>query len=220
MHLKDLPLSTQVFEDVITSKSLYIDKTTYIHKLIIRGLDEKTGAVACPKYFLSRPRRFGKSMTISTLKAIFEGKKALFEDLFLSNTSYKFHTYPILHLDFSILGKTPETLRHSLLSKLDDFAKNFRVSFSGKTSISEKTEALLLGIGQKSVVLIDEYDAPILDALKESNEAIRTQNVKTLSMFYAIFTWFLRPVMLSCALFLSQESVSSARYLYFQALII
>ena len=175
MKLKDLPISSQVFEDVVGSGSLYVDKTNYIHKMVTQGHSTETGITSCPKFFLSRPRRFGKSMTVSTLKAIFEGKKQLFNGLALGNSDYGFEINPILKLDFSALGKTPADLKHSLQSLLNDTAKKHKISLTGKILISEKTERILTKLDQKWVILIDEYDAPILDALKEPDDAIRLQ---------------------------------------------
>ncbi len=174
MKLKDLPISSQVFEDVILGNGLYVDKTAYFYRMVTTGITEPSVGF-CPKFFLSRPRRFGKSMTVSTLKAIFEGKRELFNGLALGNSDYGFETNPILKLDFSALGKTPADLKHSLQSLLDDVANKFDIQLTGKTLISEKTERVLKSLNQKWVVLIDEYDAPILDALKESDDAIRLQ---------------------------------------------
>ena len=179
MKLKDLPLSSQVFEDVILGRGLYVDKTAYLHRMVTTGVVEP-GQGFCPKFFLSRPRRFGKSMTVSTLKAIFEGKRDLFNGLVLGNTDYGFDVHPILKLDFSALGKTPADLKHSLLSFLDDVAQKHEINLTGKTLISEKTERILTGLNQKWVILIDEYDAPILDALKENDEAIRRQKCENI----------------------------------------
>ena len=180
MELKYLPLSSQVFEAVVGSRSLYVDKTAYIHKMVTQGHSVETGITSCPKFFLSRPRRFGKSMTLSTLQAVFEGKRDLFQGLALGDTDYEFETYPILKLDFSALGKSPADLRHSLQSSLDDVAKIHNINFGEKTLISEKTECILRGLKQNWVVLIDEYDAPLLDALKEPDEAGRSQKSKAI----------------------------------------
>jgi len=178
MKLKDLPISSQVFEDVRDSDALYIDKTAYLHRMVLVGRKQEGSKGICPKFFLSRPRRFGKSMTISTLKALFEGKKELFKGLFIGNTDYGFETHPILKLDFSSLGKTPGDLKHSLESRLDDIAKRGGIDLTGQTLISEKTERILTSMEQKWVILIDEYDAPILDALKEADDGIRSERCK------------------------------------------
>ena len=176
--MKDLPISSQVFEAVVGSGSLYLDKTGYIHEMVTQGHSTETGITSCPKFFLSRPRRFGKSMTVSTLQAVFEGKLDLFKALVLGNTEYGFESYPILKVDFSSLGKTPGDLKHSLQSFLDDMGKRYEIDLTGKTLISEKTERILTSMEQKWVLLIDEYDAPILDALKEADDGIRSERCK------------------------------------------
>ncbi len=189
MVLKNLPISSQVFDAVIGSGSLYVDKTGYIHKMATKGHNIETGITSCPKFFLSRPRRFGKSMTVSTLKAIFEGKKELFEGLSIGNTDYRFEPHPILKLDFSEIEKTPELLEISFGNRLSDYLKQYGLPTEG--SISDKTHTLMTGLGEKKwVVLIDEYDAPILDALKEDDERVRVKKcqavVEALRRFYLV----------------------------------
>lgn len=90
--MKDLTSSVYTFPDLIRGNFLYVDKTEYIWQLI---------RPAKGQYFLSRPRRFGKSLTVSTLEAIFQGKKELFKGLALYDKPYDWKQYPIIHLDFS-----------------------------------------------------------------------------------------------------------------------
>ena len=90
--MKDLTSSVYTFKDLIQGNFLYVDKTEYIWQLI---------RPAKAMYFLSRPRRFGKSLTLSTLKAVFEGKKELFKGLALYDKPYDWKPYPIIHLDMN-----------------------------------------------------------------------------------------------------------------------
>jgi len=95
--MKKLPIGIQTFEKLINDDCLYIDKTKLIYQLI------QSGSV----YFLSRPRRFGKSLLLSTLEAIFKGKKELFKGLWIYDQSYEWKEYPVIRIDFS---KTPFTI--------------------------------------------------------------------------------------------------------------
>ena len=90
--MKDITSSVYNFEDLIQGNFLYVDKTEYIWQLI---------RPAKESYFLSRPRRFGKSLTLSTLKAVFEGKKELFKGLAIYDKPYDWKKYPVIHLDFA-----------------------------------------------------------------------------------------------------------------------
>ena len=90
--MKEITSSTSDFEDIIRGNYLYVDKTEFIWNLVksYKGI-----------FFMSRPRRFGKSLTVSTLEAIFEGKKDLFKGLAIYNKDYDWPTYPVIHLDFA-----------------------------------------------------------------------------------------------------------------------
>ncbi len=92
--LQKLPVGIQTFEEIIGKDYLYIDKTEAIHRLIMSG----------KYYFLSRPRRFGKSLTLSTLKAIFSGKRELFKGLWIENQRDWDNKHPVIHLSFSSIG--------------------------------------------------------------------------------------------------------------------
>lgn len=109
--MKDLTTSVYSFEDLIKGDFLYIDKTEYIWQLI---------KPAKEMYFLSRPRRFGKSLTLSTLKAVFEGKKELFKGLAIYDKPYDWKQYPIIHLsfgDYNVVSDALQELPNYLTSK-------------------------------------------------------------------------------------------------------
>ena len=112
--MKDLTSSVYSFEDLIQGNFLYVDKTEYIWQLIrpAKGM-----------YFLSRPRRFGKSLTLSTLKAVFEGKKELFKNLAIYDKQYDWNTYPVIHLEMANCDiQTPDTCsNHTVCRRLPDF---------------------------------------------------------------------------------------------------
>ena len=110
--MKDITSSVYNFEKLRQEGYLYVDKTEYIWKLI---------NPAGESYFLSRPRRFGKSLTVSTLKAVFEGKKELFQGLAIYDKPYDWKPYPVIHLsfgDFSSTMNTPEKLTDYLNTKI------------------------------------------------------------------------------------------------------
>ena len=88
---RKLPIGIQDFEDIRNGNYLYVDKTALIYELVMKG----------KPYFLSRPRRFGKSLLISTLEAYFQGKKELFEGLAIEKLEQEWNTYPVLHLDLN-----------------------------------------------------------------------------------------------------------------------
>ena len=109
--LKKLPIDVSSFEIMIKDNYLYIDKTQYIYNIFIEG---------SRFYFLSRPRRFGKSLLVSTLKELFSGNKELFKGLWIYNSNYNWNKYPVIHLDLSqIPHLTSQELRKNLNNELN-----------------------------------------------------------------------------------------------------
>ncbi|MFK7949706.1 MAG: AAA family ATPase [Saprospiraceae bacterium] len=162
--MKRLPLGKQNFEELIEEHLLYVDKTDRIYNLIDKGY----------YYFLSRPRRFGKSLLISTLKNLFEGKRELFKDLYIGkHTDYGFESYPILHFNFAKLGHKTDNLDARLNRSILEYANEFKIDLS-LTSLSENFTNLVKGVaeqGKPVVLLIDEYDKPIIDFFTEIEKA-------------------------------------------------
>ena len=169
--LKRLPVGIQTFSNIIEDDMLYIDKTEYIWNM-----------KRLSKYiFLSRPRRFGKSLLVSTLQAYFEGRKDLFKGLFIETVEKDWTEYPVLRFDMS-LGKHMEKdqLERYLLYILEENERRFGITSDSKdpnvrlknliASAYEKT-------GKKVVVLIDEYDAPLLDVVHEEQNLPVLRNV-------------------------------------------
>ena len=175
--MKDLTTSIYNFEDLIQGYFLYIDKTEYIWQLI---------RPAKAMYFLSRPRRFGKSLLVSTLKAIFEGKKELFRGLAIYDKPYDWKQYPVIHLDMANCdAHTENDLRNYLARILTRQARQHNVEVDVQCrqlalSFSELIEKV--AGNSKAVILLDEFDKPILENItKPDVTAIRD----TLADFYS-----------------------------------
>jgi hypothetical protein len=116
-QMKNLTTSVYTFEDLIGGKFLYVDKTESLWKL----LEPSKGI-----YFLSRPRRFGKSLTLSTLKAVFQNKKHLFKGLALENKPHEWKEYPIIHLDLgSKEVQSPDELKVYLSNRVNNTIRRF-----------------------------------------------------------------------------------------------
>ena len=163
-RMKDLTSGIYCFEDLIQGNFLYVDKTEYIWQLI---------RPAKEMYFLSRPRRFGKSLTLSTLKAVFEGKKELFKGLAIYDKPYDWKPYPIIYLDMAnCQAKTPQALDDFIFDTLVGLAEVHNVKLRGLSN-SKRFEFLIGDIAKKYnsavVILLDEYDKPILNELSGPN---------------------------------------------------
>ena len=161
-QLKKCPLGIQTFEKVILEDLLYVDKTQYIYSL----------AQDYRYVFLSRPRRFGKSLLASTLHSYFSGKKELFKGLAIEKLETEWTEHPVLHFDMSTAKHMDkETLEQELSGKLSDYEKIYGKSDPGKTKLNQRLECLIVHAyektGRQAVVLIDEYDAPLLDVVHE-----------------------------------------------------
>jgi len=176
MENKIYPIGIQNFEKIRKDGYFYIDKTALIYQLV------KTGSY----YFLSRPRRFGKSLLLSTLEAYFQGKKELFDGLAMEKLEKDWIKYPILHLDLNAEKYTaPEALDQVLESALrgwealygaQDYERTFASRFQGIIQRAcDKT-------GQRVVVLVDEYDKPMLQAI--GNDELQKSYRETLKAFY------------------------------------
>ena len=155
-----LPIMTAngSFENLRRGGYVYVDKTSYLHSLV-----RQEGNM----FFLSRPRRFGKTLTVSTLEAIFQGRRELFKGLAIDKTDYDWKTYPIIHIDFGDCGKsTPEGLEGWLKDRLEEVADSYGVGPLDMTKTSDDLFAkliLLLSKKDKVVVLVDEYDKVLSD---------------------------------------------------------
>ncbi len=157
---RKLPIGIQTFREIREEHCYYVDKTAYIGRLVAEG----------KHYFLSRPRRFGKSLFLDTLKELFEGNEPLFEGLAIHDQWDWSVVHPVLRLDFSSGNfKEPGDLHKDVMEQLDAIESEVSVRSSYDTArgrFRHLIQMLHQQIGQRVVVLIDEYDKPILDALE------------------------------------------------------
>ena len=170
------PIGVQAFEKLRAEGFVYVDKTALVHKMVQEG----------NYYFLSRPRRFGKSLLISTLKAYFEGRKDLFQGLAMEQLEQEWRVHPVLHLDLNIEKyASQESLDNILETNLvqweklygaDPSERSFSLRFAGIVRRAyEKT-------GERVVILVDEYDKPLLQAI--SNKSLQDEFRATLKSVY------------------------------------
>ncbi len=168
---KKLSTSIYTFSDIIEDNCMYIDKTKDLYNLLIQPKGQ---------FFLSRPRRFGKSMTLSALESIFTGKKELFKGLYIYDKEYDWKKYPIIQLALNRMGSSdaPE-LEENLCIELNDIAGKYGFVLETKRSYQMFKELIkkLHNKHAKVVVLIDEYDKPILDNVEKLEEC---QKIRTL----------------------------------------
>lgn len=174
------PVGIQDFSEVRTGGYVYVDKTHFVHQLINEG----------KFYFLSRPRRFGKSLFVSTLDYLFKGHRELFEGLFIADKWDWTQTNPIIKISFSNISHKDKGLKQAISDSLDETAKTYQISLK-ETSNSAKFKELITNLAQqqgKVVVLIDEYDKPIIDYLGtgEAGIAKAMENRDVLKSFYSI----------------------------------
>lgn len=153
------PLGIQTFSEIRNRNMLYVDKTAYVYRLASSG----------KFFFLSRPRRFGKSLLVSTFQSYFEGKKELFKGLAIEQLEHEWNKYPVLHFDMSG-GKhmNKEQLNRYLLYILKSNEERFGVntdSTDPNIRLSNLINSIYHQTGKQVVVLIDEYDAPLLDVV-------------------------------------------------------
>ncbi len=176
MEKKKLPIGVQDFRILREENSVYIDKTPLIHKIITSG----------NYYFLSRPRRFGKSLLLSTMKEIFKGSKALFEGLWIEDKWDWTKVNPVLHLSFAGSGYKQVGLTDAITEILDFHAAQYQIVLSVKSNGGRFKELLdkLHAKHGSVVVLIDEYDKPIIDYLDNIPQA--NENREILRDFYVV----------------------------------
>ncbi len=168
--MKKLPIGIQTFSDMILEDYLYVDKTEYIYHLL---------ADSGKYYFISRPRRFGKSLLVSTLKEIFSGKQDLFKDLWIYD-KIEWQPYPVIHIDFLGLNfRTPERLEETLARLLDDIGAAHGLTLDPHRYVNEKFKELIIKLAQqaKVVILIDEYDKPIIDNIDQPDIAAANRDI-------------------------------------------
>ena len=209
------PIGIQSFETIRKDGYVYVDKTDLVYKLVQGHI-----------YFMARPRRFGKSLLISTLKAYFEGRRDLFEGLKMAELETEWTKYPVIMFDFNGVMNKPNSLRDNLLFEMHLIEKRYDIQpvlnpETGDTSLDAvaRFRNLIIELHKKTnqrvVVLIDEYDKPLLDLLETGNaddEKLLVSNRELLKAFFSIFKAtddHLRFVMLTGITKFSQVSMFS-----------
>lgn len=176
------PIGIQSFENIIENGYVYVDKTDLVYSLANEG----------KIYFLSRPRRFGKSLLVSTLKNYFLGRKDLFKGLKIEDMEKNWFVYPVFHIDFN---GGEYTLAGALRSAITSYIKNWEKEYEIENGDQEENlgfrfkniiEAAHKRHGRRAVVLIDEYDKPILDVL-DINKELEEEHRNILKGFYSTF---------------------------------
>lgn len=166
------PIGIQTFEKIIEGGFVYVDKTEYVHQLA-----NTSGS----SFFLSRPRKFGKSLLLSTMKSYFEGKRQLFKGLAIERLETEWAEYPVLLFS---MASAKHADKNQLERYLDNMLRRTEQKF-GFTKESEDPNDRLSDLihkcyekyGRKVVVLIDEYDAPLLDVVHEEEQLPELRNV-------------------------------------------
>ncbi|MEZ4988559.1 MAG: AAA family ATPase, partial [Saprospiraceae bacterium] len=177
MKSRKYPLGEQDFPSIREAGKVYVDKTMYALHLIESSKSN----------FMSKPRRFGKSLFISTLESIFLGKKELFEGLYIYD-KWQFEEYPIIRISFSNIGYRELGLAKAINDDLDRIYLKNNLPLNDK-AISQKFEhliqALFKSYDKGVVILIDEYDKPLIDYLDKDKIEIAKENRDILKTFYS-----------------------------------
>ena len=175
------PIGIQSFEKIIEDGFVYVDKTALIYKLTHEG----------NIYFLSRPRRFGKSLLVSTLENYYLGRKELFRGLDIEKLETEWNTYPVFHVDFNGSDFTQEGVLEIVLEDyVEKWEKQYHIQANKELGIGLRFRDILEAVhkqtGRRAVVLVDEYDKPILDVL-DLNSTLEDRHRNILKAFYSVF---------------------------------
>lgn len=186
--LEPLPTTTSSFPDIIGGDYLYIDKTRHLYEVV----KHPKGA-----YFLSRPRRFGKSLLLSTLEELFRGNRDLFRGLWIDQSDYQWQTHPVIRLDF---GQEPTHSAEGLVETIDAYLSEIAAAHDIELQDGpyyRRFRHLIQKLAKEKpvVILIDEYDKPLLENLENLPEAKKIRD--TLKAFYAVIKAMDRYVRLS-----------------------
>ncbi len=201
--MKALPISLQNLRDIVEGPCVYVDKTAFAYELVSKG----------KYYFLARPRRFGKSLFVDTLAEILKGNKELFKDYAICQTDYDWRPYPVLVFDFAnIDSASPDEFKTVLDAVITRMAAEHGIVVEGPT-LRFKLQVLVEELAkkhQKIVILVDEYDHPIVDNL--DNPEVAEANRKTIKSFFTSFkslSKYMRFVFITGISKFSQVSISS-----------
>ena len=176
---RKMPIGIQDFEKLRNFGCVYVDKTEYVWRLVNE---------AAP-YFLSRPRRFGKSLLLTTLKAYFQGKKALFDGLAIAGLETEWREYPVLHLDFNPSGyDSVAALKSFIAYCLGKMEENHGLPSRDDLAVAVRFQNLIEGVykktGKQVVILVDEYDKPLLESM--ADEKLNADLRAALKPFYGV----------------------------------
>lgn len=177
--LRKLPLDLSTFSELRLSNYVYVDKTEHMYNMITGGR----------RFFLSRPRRFGKSLLVSTLKEILSGNKNLFNDLWIAKSDYQWQEHGVINLDFSLIKADDiSTFKNRLHDALLDVATSYQINITSEANapdlVLKKLVAALYDRFGRVAILIDEYDSPIVRNLENTELAEKINDV--IQQFFAI----------------------------------
>ena len=179
-----LPVGIQSFEKIRKEGYLYVDKTDIIWQLANRNKTYN---------YLSRPRRFGKSVLVDTLEAYFMGKKELFEGLKIMQLEKEWVKRPVIRLDMSRAGAEPETLRSYLDITFDRLEKEYGITPKPTAQLADRFNAIIVGsyeqTGQQVAILIDEYDSPLQHSWKTPHHEACTSIYREVFAILKADTW-------------------------------
>jgi len=174
-----LPVGIQSFSKLREKNLLYVDKSQHVYNLLTAG----------DYFFLSRPRRFGKSLLLSTIKAIYKGQKELFDGLWIQDHWNWGQVYPVIHIGFSSIGYKEIGLEAAIKRRLKEIANDLNIQLESKGNSGLFLELIKKSVrshGNKAILLIDEYDKPLIDYLAPGEIEQAKENQKLLKTFYSI----------------------------------
>lgn len=177
--IKQYPIGIQNFSEIRNGGYVYVDKTKLIHKLFTTG----------KYYFLGRPRRFGKSLLLSTIEAYAQGRKELFKGLALEMLEQKWESHTVLHLDLNARDYKDETSLYSILDRhLSKWEEEYMITIKSDSLVEDRFMEVIRRAfettGRQVVILVDEYDKPLLQAI--GNETLQNKYRDTLKAFYGL----------------------------------
>ncbi|MCM1319953.1 MAG: ATP-binding protein [Muribaculaceae bacterium] len=182
MKLLKYPIGIQTFADIINGGYVYVDKTQYVWRLVTQG----------KFYFLSRPRRFGKSLLLSTLEAFFRGRRELFRGLYIDSQDWDWQEYPVFHL--ALNGQdynSVESLKDTLGYYIAEWENAYNIPADPNIATVEVRFANCIrrvceAVGRQVVILVDEYDQPLLRNIEQGREELHNTLREHMQAFFSV----------------------------------